>query len=65
MEVGQETEMADADAAEGPRKSTRQNRLDAARRLERAQELVRRLPHPPITVDEFIAEKRREALRDG
>ena len=57
--------MADADPARRTRKSARRIEDSPARRLERAQELVRRLPHPPITVDEFIAEKRREAQRDG
>ena len=57
--------MADADPTRRTRKSPRQTKESAANRLERAQELVRRLPHPPITVDEFIAEKRREAQRDG
>ena len=57
--------MADAEPTRPSRKSARRTDDSPARRLERAQELVRRLPHPPITVDEFIAEKRREARRDG
>jgi hypothetical protein len=57
--------MADAEPTRPSRKSARRTDDSPARRLERAQELVRRLPHPPITVDEFIAEKRREAQRDG
>ncbi|MEA3052402.1 MAG: hypothetical protein QOG72_1305 [Sphingomonadales bacterium] len=57
--------MADADPTRRTRKSTRRTDDSRARRLERAQELVRRLPNPPITVDEFIAEKRREAQGDG
>jgi hypothetical protein len=57
--------MADADPTRRTRKSARKIEDSPARRLERAQELVRRLPHPPITVDEFIAQKRREARRDG
>lgn len=58
-------EIADSDLTGGSRRPARLSKTDAARRLERAQELVRRLPNPPVTVDEFIAEKRREALRDG
>jgi hypothetical protein len=57
--------MADADPTRRTRKSTRRTGDRPARRLERAQELVRRLPNPPITADEFIAEKRREAQGDG
>jgi hypothetical protein len=57
--------MADADPAGRSRKTPRRSKADVAARLARAQELVRRLPHPLITVDEFIAEKRREARRDG
>jgi hypothetical protein len=61
----QEMEMADSDPTGRSRKPARRSKTEAARRLERAQELVRRLPNSPITVDEFIAEKRREALREG
>lgn len=57
--------MADADPAGQANKRRRRSKADAACRLKRAQELVRQLPHPPITVDEFIAEKRREARRDA
>jgi hypothetical protein len=37
---------------------------EVAARVRRLQELVRHLPVPPPSVDEFIAEKRREARRD-
>lgn len=36
----------------------------AVERLKRVQEMVRRLPVKPMSVDEFIAEKRREAARE-
>ena len=36
----------------------------AAERLERARAIIRSLPTPLPTVDEFIAEKRREARRE-
>jgi len=53
--------MADID----PRKMDRGGKADAVRRLRHAQQLVRQLPAKPISVDEFIAEKRREAQRDA
>jgi hypothetical protein len=51
-------------AAEDWPSRNKRNAPPAAERLRRVQELVRNLPTKPMSVDEFIAEKRREAERE-
>lgn len=63
-EPGPEPVSARADAHADLTSGTREMEMSARERLRSAQAIVAALPVRPMSVDEFIAEKRREALRD-
>lgn len=52
-----------AAAEDWPSRHRRERTVPGPERLRRLQEIVRNLPVKPMSVDEFIAEKRREAAR--
>jgi hypothetical protein len=57
--------MAAADDWPAREKRPRPAGETAQDRVKRVQELIRRLPTAPPSVDEFIASKRREAAREA